>query len=98
MFQKSNKVLNIFEKRLWLYGCRSVQSKKEIHSTRNFIPMYEKKIRIQKENRTKLAFRPQQKNWHNRTTVLYTKYISNTKNNFLPEQKKLTQHHNCMVL
>ncbi len=29
---KSNKVLDIFEKQLWLYGCRSIQSKKEIHS------------------------------------------------------------------
>jgi hypothetical protein len=37
-------------------------------------------------------------NWHNRTTVLYTKYVPNTKNYFPPEQKKLTQHHNCMVL
>ncbi len=31
------------------------------------------------------------------TTVLYTKYVRNTKNYFPPEQKKLTQHHhNCM--
>ncbi len=60
--------------------------------------MYEKKIQIQQEIFTKLALRPQQKNWHNRTTVLYTKYVSNTKNKFPPEQKKLTQHHNCMVL
>ncbi len=36
MFRKSNKVLNIFEKQLWLYGCRSIQSKKEIHSNRKF--------------------------------------------------------------
>ncbi len=38
------------------------------------------------------------KKWHNRTTVLYTKYVRNTKNYFPPEPKKLTQHHNCMVL
>ena len=42
-------------------------------------------------------FLPQQKNWHNRTTVLYTKYVRNTKNYFPPEPKKLTQQHNCMV-
>ncbi len=48
------------------------------------------------QSSTKLAFRPQQKNWLNRTTVLYTKYVSNTKNYFSPEPKKLTQHHNCM--
>ena len=47
---------------------------------------------------TKLTFLPPQKNWHNRTTVLYTKYVRNTKNYFPPEPKKLTQHHNCMVL
>jgi hypothetical protein len=47
---KSNKVLDIFEKLSQLYGCRSIQSKKEIHSNRKFIPMYEKKIWIQQEN------------------------------------------------
>ncbi len=36
MFRKSNKVLNIFEKQLIMYGCRSIQSKKEIHSNRKF--------------------------------------------------------------
>ncbi len=36
MFWKSNKVLDIFEKQLWLYDCRSIQSKKEIHSNRKF--------------------------------------------------------------
>ncbi len=36
---------------------------------------------------TKLSFRPQQKNLHNRTTVLYTKYVNKTKNNFPPEPK-----------
>ncbi len=35
---------------------------------------------------------------HNRTTILYTKYVRNTKNYFLPEPKKPTQHHNCMEL
>jgi hypothetical protein len=29
---------------------------------------------------------------------LYIKYICNTKNHFPPEPKKLTQHHNCMVV
>ncbi len=57
-----------------------------------------RKFGFNKKICTKLAFRPQQKNLHNRTTVLYTKYISNTKNNFPPEPKKLPQHHNCMVL
>ena len=42
------------------------------------IPMLAKKIR------TNLAFLPQQKNWHNRTTVLYTKYVR-TKNYFPPD-------------
>ncbi len=32
----AKKVLNIFEKWSWLYGCRSIQSKKEIHSNRKF--------------------------------------------------------------
>ncbi len=34
-----------------------------------------------------IYFPPQPKNWHNRTTVLYTKYIRNTKNYFPPEPK-----------
>ena len=43
--------------------------------------MYEKKILgFNKKIRTKLAFPPQKKNWHNRTTVLYTKFVRNTKN------------------
>ena len=40
-----------------------------------------------KINCTKLAFPPQQKNLHNRTTVLYTKQVR-TKNYFLPDLKK----------
>ncbi len=36
MFRKSNKVLDIFEKQSWLYSCRSIQSKKEIHTNRKF--------------------------------------------------------------
>ncbi len=28
--------ISIFEKQSWLYGCRSIQSKKEIHSNRKF--------------------------------------------------------------
>ncbi len=52
--------------------------------------MYTKYVRNTKK--------PQQKKLHNRTTVLYTKYVRNTKNYFSPEPKKLTQHHNCMVL
>ena len=43
-------------------------------------------------------FLPQPKNWHNRTTVLYTKYIRNAKKLFPARTKKLTQHHNCIVL
>ncbi len=35
-------------------------------------------------------FLPQTKNWHNRTTVLYNKYVCNTKNYFPPEQKTNT--------
>jgi hypothetical protein len=74
MFGKSNKIHDIFEKQSWLYGCRSIQSKK-----------YEKKILgLNKKICTKLAFPPQQKNWHNRTTVLYTKYVC-TKNYFPPD-------------
>ncbi len=56
------------------------------HTTRTFFSIRNK------------TFPPQQKNWHNRTTVLYTKYVRNTKNYILPKPKKLTQHHNCMVL
>ncbi len=36
LFRKSKKVLNIFDKWSCLYGCRSIQSKKEIHSNRKF--------------------------------------------------------------
>ncbi len=43
----------------------------------------------------KINFPATTKNWHNRTTVLYTKYVRNTKNYFLLEPKKLN---NCMVL
>jgi hypothetical protein len=32
----AKKVLDIFEKQSCLYGCRSIQSKKEIHSNRKF--------------------------------------------------------------
>jgi hypothetical protein len=35
-------------------------------------------------------FPPQPKNWHNGTTVLYTKYVCNTKNYFPPEPKTNT--------
>ncbi len=69
-----------------------------VHPLQIPIPMYKKKILgFNKKILTKLAFPPQQKNWHNRTTVLYTKYVRkyvrNTKNCFPPESKKLTQHH-----
>ncbi len=67
--------------------------------------MYEKKIsyiqkeiRIQQENSYKINFPATPKKCHNHTTVLYTKYVRNTKNYFPPEPKKLTQHHNCIVL
>jgi hypothetical protein len=33
------------------------------------------------------TFPPQQKNWHNRTTELYTKYVRNTKKYIPPESK-----------
>jgi hypothetical protein len=56
------------------------------------------KIRIQQEILYKINFSATAKKWHNRTTVLYTKYVRNTKNYFPPEPKKLTQHHNCMEL
>jgi hypothetical protein len=61
-------------------------------------PTYKKKIWIQQKNSYEITFLPQQKKWHIRTTVLYTKYVRNTKNYFPPEPKKLTQHHNCMEL
>ncbi len=60
--------------------------------------MYKKKIWIQQENSYKISFSATTKKCHNHTTVLSTKYVRNTKNYFLPEPKKLTQHHNCMVL
>jgi hypothetical protein len=34
-----------------------------------------------------IYFPPQQKNWHNRTIVLHTKYVRNTKHYFPPEPK-----------
>ena len=49
--------------------------------------MYKKKIWIQLKICTKLTFPPHQQKWHNRTIVLYTKYVRNTKNYFPPEQK-----------
>ncbi len=62
--------------------------------------MYEKKIlRFNKKIRTKLAFPPQQKT--DTTAQLYctlSKYVRNANTYFPPEPKKLTQHHNCMVL
>ncbi len=60
--------------------------------------MYKKKIQIQQEILYKINFPATTKKLHNRRTVLYTKYERNTKNCFPPEQKKLTQHHNCMEL
>jgi hypothetical protein len=69
-----------------------------VHPLQILIPMYEINFGFNKKIHTKLAFPPKQKNRHNRTTVLYTKYVHNTKNYFPPEPKKLTQHHNCMVL
>ncbi len=62
------------------------------------ISYVQKKIRIQQENSYKITFPPTTKKMKHRTTVLYTKYECNTKNYFPPEPKKLTQHHNCMVL
>ncbi len=44
-------------------------------------------------------FTPQPKNWHNRTTVLYitlSTYV--TPKTISRQNKKLTQHHNCIVL
>jgi hypothetical protein len=37
-------------------------------------------------------------NWHNRKTLLYTKYVRNTKNYFPLDLTKLTQDHNSIVL
>jgi hypothetical protein len=43
-----------------------------------------------------IYFPPQPKNWHNRTTVLNTKYVRNTNNYFPPEPK--TYHNTTTVL
>ena len=45
-------------------------------------------IRIQKVFSFWELFPATTKNWHNRTTVLYTKYVCNTKNYFPPKPKK----------
>jgi hypothetical protein len=66
--------------------------------TRRKFPINKKKIWIQQENLYKINFPATTKKWHNRTTVLYTKNVRNTKNYFPAEPKKLTQHHNCMEL
>ncbi len=59
-----------------------------IHPLQIPICKYKKKILgFNKKILTKLAFPPQQKNWRNRTTVLVTKYVRNTKNYFPPEPK-----------
>ncbi len=87
MFRKSNKVLDIFEKNSWLYGCRSIESKK----CKKKILGFNKKIH------TKWAFLPQHKT--DTTAQLYC-----TLSMLIPKtlsrqiKKKLTQHHNCMVL
>ncbi len=60
--------------------------------------MNKKKIRIEQENLYKINFPDTTKKMTHRTTLLYTKYIRNTKNYFPPEPKKQTQHHNCMEL
>ena len=76
-----------FEKQSWLYGCRSVQSKK-----------YKKKILgFNKKIRTKLAFPPQQKT---DTTAQLCCTLSTyvTPKIISCQIKKLTQHHNCIVL
>jgi hypothetical protein len=66
--------------------CRSIQSKK-----------YEKKILgFNKKFRTKLAFPPQQKN--DTTTQLYCTLSTYVPKTIFRQIKKLTQHHNCMVL
>ncbi len=57
------------------------------------------KLSFNKKIHTKLSFPPQQKT--DTTAQLYctlSMYVTNTKNYFPPEPKKLTQHHNCMVL
>ncbi len=45
------------------------------------------KIRIEQENSYKINFPATTKKWHNHTTVLYSKYVRNTKNYFPPEPK-----------
>ncbi len=54
MFRKSNKVLDIFEKQAWLYGCRSIHSKKEIHSNGKFASRCFCKIKKPNKNFLKL--------------------------------------------
>ncbi len=55
LFRKSKKVLDIFEKQLCLHGCRSIQSKKEIHSNRKF--GYHCFCKIKKSNKNFLKFK-----------------------------------------
>ncbi len=51
-----------------------------------------RKFGFNKKIRTKSTLPPQQKKLHNHTTVLYTKYLRNTKNYFPTEPKNyLTQ-------
>ncbi len=56
LFRKSLKVIDIFEKQSWLYGCRSIQSKKEIHSNRKFGYHCCCKIKEPNKNFLKLKF------------------------------------------
>ncbi len=73
--------LNIYEKQSWLYGCRSIQSKKElVFSYVGFIGdqfFYKESSRYF---------------WETIVTVRYSYKI-----NFPTTTKKLTQPHNCIV-
>jgi hypothetical protein len=63
------------------------KARKRYTGTESLFLCTRRKFGFNKKIHNKLAFRPQQKKPHNRTTLLYTKYVSNTKNNFPPQPK-----------
>ena len=72
-FLLAKKVLDIFEKLLWLYGCRSIQCKKEVHSNRKFGSHCFWKIK--KPNKNFLKLKCDWWNWYFDTTDGYMRFI-----------------------
>ncbi len=62
--------------------------RKNVKTNSAAVRRYRETLSSDKKTQTTLTFPPQQKKWQNHTTVLYIKYVHNTKNYFPPESKK----------